>query len=182
MIHVTAVERVVGSEGIPTLVLTYRLPNDMVPHADPVEQAKGKSMNDDPKYGGHTHMIAMDAIPVRMALYGYDDPHDAIESMIHEIISAPHRDPNKNPGKADLAASKGRHQVQGVKQALRAAGLTLPTPPEEVMLTFEHEVLLRFGRKEAARMRGVKETDLPDLSDPVERAKPLKTRLPRNPA
>lgn len=182
MIRITAANLHTDQDGNKSLVLTYRLPDENVPHTDPVKSAQGKSMNDDPSYGQHTHFIPLGAIAVRMALYGLDDQHDAIESMVHEIISTPHRDPDKHPGRDDIASSKGRHTITGLKQALRDAGLTISKPSDALLLEWEKQMLLRMGRKELARTRGVKESDLPDLSDPVEREKPLKARLARNSA
>lgn len=161
------------------LYLYYRLPGESVPHTDPVQAAQGKTMNDDPTYGGHQHAVPVAAIYNRMALYGYTDPLDALEECIHEIVSKPWRSLNVPPSKADLRASRGRNPVSGLKGKLASAGITIPPPAEEDVVNMEAFFLVAHGREGLARIRGVAASSLPDPKkwDPRNQ-KPLDKRLP----
>lgn len=161
-VNITKVELVRDADQGDYLTLEYRLPDEMVPHTDPAQAKAGKSMNHDASYAGHQHHVSLVAIAVRMAMYGYTDPVDALEEAIHETVSKGWRSLDRWPSKADLRASRGRHPVGNLRGKLQAAGIVLDVPGDEQLAELEEQLLRAHGRAGIARVRGVPASSLPD--------------------
>lgn len=145
------------------LVLEYRLPNEMVPHTDPEMAKQGKSMNDDPLYGGHFQNIPWAALLTRQAMYGHPSTYEALEECIYESVGRFWRnDPNKIPTHAQRTEARGRTPITGLRAALRKAGITIDDFPDDHIARQEQHHLVRFGREVVAAARGVDPATLPD--------------------
>jgi hypothetical protein len=116
------------------------------------------------KMPGHAHYVPLIAVIQRHALLGVD-MEEAVEEIIYEALSAPDRDPDRFPGKADRVGAKTKHGlIVGLKAALKAAGIdALVAPPDEVVVDVQTDALHRLGREHVARARGVPIEEVPDL-------------------
>jgi hypothetical protein len=110
----------------------------------------------------HVHVIPLGAIASRMALYGTATAEATVEEIIHEAQVAAMLGGGKHPTKAQRDARRREHKVVGLGKALKQAGVTLPEPTEQDVITWEDQAIKVFGRHRYATLRGMSVASIPD--------------------
>lgn len=104
----------------------------------------GNPANNDPLYGGHTHMIPDGAVWTRQTIYNVS-VKDALEALVLEHLATwlNVREPGKLPTKAKRDEMRGAHPVVGAAFAQAAA--SIPPVSTEFALDFEQRLKPMLG-------------------------------------